>query len=135
MAKAHRRGSALATALAALAIAGCGPFAGKSEEDKARDTLTELIMARNQRHFGKVCGLIAAQALAKLKGSGTTCEKALARTVPADTTITIRIDQVRVQGDRATVDAAVSQTGGAGRTQTILLVKEGGDWKVSQVGF
>jgi hypothetical protein len=29
----------------------------------------------------------------------------------------------------------VSQNGGAGDAQTILLVKESGDWKLSQVGF
>jgi entry exclusion lipoprotein TrbK len=131
-----RRAKALLAALAAIALAGCGPVGGgKSDEDKARDALTELIDARNQRDFAKVCSVIASPALAKFKRAGTTCDEALPRLVPKDTTITIRIDQVRVSGDRATVDATVSQTGGAGHAQTILLVKEAGDWKISQAGF
>ena len=48
---------------------------------------------------------------------------------------TIRVEQVRVQGDRATVDATVSHNAGAGNAESILLVKENGDWKVTQVGF
>jgi hypothetical protein len=126
-----------AIALLAAPVAGCDApvVGGKSDTDAAGDTLTELIDARNRRDFGAVCDLIAEQQLAKFRQAGTTCEKALPRVAKKDTTITIRIEQVRVSGDRATVDATVSQTGGAGNAQTILLVKEGGDWKVSQVGF
>jgi hypothetical protein len=128
----------LLTAVVALAapLSGCGtPFGGKSDSEAAGDTLTQLIDARNQRDFGAVCDLIAQEQLAKFKRAGTTCEKALPRLAKKGTTITIRIEQVRVSGDRATVDATVSQTGGAGNAQTILLVKENGDWKVSKVGF
>ena len=130
-------------ALLALTVALAAPLAscdapivgGKSDTEAAGDTLTELIAARNRRDFAAVCDLIAEQQLAKFKRAGTTCEKALPKVAKKDTTITIRIEQVRVSGDRATVDATVSQTGGAGNAQTILLVKENGDWKVSQVGF
>jgi len=125
----------LGIALAAMAIAGCGPLAGKSDEDQAGDTVTDLIEARNQGDFATVCELISADQLVKFTQAGTTCEKALPKLAKKGTTTTIRIEQVRVSGDRATVDASVSQTGGAGRAQTILLIKEDGDWKVSQVGF
>ncbi|HEY8778844.1 MAG TPA: hypothetical protein VIL93_03555 [Solirubrobacterales bacterium] len=97
--------------------------------------MTQLIEARNQGDFVKVCSLIASQQLAKFKQAGTTCERALPKLAQKGTTTSINIDQVRVSGDRATVDATVSQNGGAGNAQTILLVKEGADWKVSQVGF
>ena len=93
--------------------------------------MTQLIEARNQGDFVKVCSLIASQQLAKFKQAGTTCERALPKLAQKGTTTSINIDQVRVSGDRATV----SQNGGAGNAQTILLVKEGADWKVSQVGF
>jgi hypothetical protein len=137
MARARPSRVALLVAIAALAAAlpGCGPLGGKSDTDAAGDAVTELIAARNQRDFGAVCDLIAEQQLAKFRRAGTTCEKALPHLAKKGTTTTIRIEQVRVSGDRATVDATVSQTGGAGNAQTILLVKEGGDWKVSQVGF
>jgi len=130
-----RKAKVLAMALMTIALAGCGPFGGKSEQDKAGDTVTQLIEARNQGDFVKVCSLIASQQLAKFKQAGTTCERALPKLAQKGTTTSINIDQVRVSGDRATVDATVSQNGGAGNAQTILLVKEGADWKVSQVGF
>jgi hypothetical protein len=131
-----RPAKVLVAALTAIALTGCGPLGGgKSNEEEAGDTLTELIDARNQRDFGKVCSLIASEQLAKFKSAGTTCAKDLTRRVPADTNVTIRIDQVRVSGDRATVDVTVSETGGAGRAQTILLVKQNGDWKVSHACF
>jgi hypothetical protein len=130
-----RRARVVAVALMTIALAGCGPFGGKSEQDKAGDTVTQLIEARNQGDFVKVCSLIASQQLAKFKQAGTTCERALPKLAQKGTTTSINIDQVRVSGDRATVDATVSQNGGAGNAQTILLVKQGADWKVSQVGF
>lgn len=122
-------------ALAAIAIAGCGPLGGESDEDQVDDAVTELIEARNQRDFAQVCSLISAQQLDKFARAGTSCEESLPKIAKEGTTTTIRIEQVRVRDDRATVDATVSQTGGAGRAQTILLVKEDGDWKVSKVGF
>lgn len=134
MVLAHRPGALLAVTLT-LAFAGCGPFGGESDEDTAGDTVTELIAARNQSDFETVCGLIASDQLAKFNRAGTSCEQALPRLAKEGTTTTIRIEQVRVRGDRATVDATVSHSGGAGTPQTILLVKEDGDWKVSQVGF
>jgi hypothetical protein len=130
-----RKAVIVAVALMAIALAGCGPFGGKSDQEKAGDTVTQLIEARNQGDFVKVCSLIASQQLAKFKAAGTSCERALPKLARRGTTTSINIQQVRVSGDRATVDATVSQNGGAGNAQTILLVKEGSDWKVSQVGF
>jgi hypothetical protein len=123
------------TVTLALALCGCGPLGGKSDEDQASDTVTELVQARNQGDFAKVCDLIASTLLAKFKQGGTTCEKALPKVAQKGTTTTIRVEQVRVNGDRATVDATVSHNAGAGLPQTILLLKEGGDWKVAQFGF
>jgi hypothetical protein len=122
-------------ALAALASAGCGPLGSKSESDQVSDALNKLIDARNQGDYATVCDLISDQQLVKFKAAGTTCQKALPRIAQKGSTTTIRIDQVRVSGERATVDATVSHNAGAGNAQTILLVKEGGDWKVAQVGF
>jgi Domain of unknown function (DUF4878) len=130
-----RRLRAGAIAAAAIAVGGCGPLGGESDADQAGDALTELIAARNRGDFGSVCELISAQQLAKFSAAGTTCRETIPKLAREGTTTTIRIEQVRVSGDRATVDATVSQTGGAGRAQTILMVKEDGDWKVGKVGF
>jgi hypothetical protein len=130
-----RTAKVVAVTLLTVVLAGCGPFGGKSEEDKAGDAVTQLIDARNHGDFAKVCSLIAAQQLAKFKQAGTTCLNVLPKLARKGTTTTINIDQVRVSGNRARVDATVSQNGGAGNARTILLVKESGGWKVSDVGF
>jgi ketosteroid isomerase-like protein len=122
----------LVAALAGGVLSGCGPF-GESEKG-ARDTLTELIEARNARDFERVCDLLAEQQLQKFRRADTNCEEQLSARA-SDVTIRLRIDEVRVSGDRATVNATVGQEGQAGQAQTVLLVKEDGDWKVSQVGF
>jgi PBP1b-binding outer membrane lipoprotein LpoB len=130
-----QRPAVIAVLLAALALAGCGPFGGKSDEDQVRDTVDQLVTARNQSHFADVCSLFASAQLAQFKKANTTCEKFLQQHAAPDTTTTIRVEQVRVEGDRATVDATVSHNAGAGNAESILLVKENGDWKVTQVGF
>jgi Domain of unknown function (DUF4878) len=121
--------------LAALVFAGCGPFGGRSDEEQASDTVTSLVEARNQGDFAKVCDLIATTQLAKFKQAGTSCEKALPPLAQKGSATSIRIERVRVNDDRATVDAIVSHNAGADRAQTILLLKEDGGWKVTQVGF
>ena len=107
--------------LLSLGLGGCGPFGGRSDKQKAGDTVTQLIDARNQFDWPKVCDLLSTGQLAKFRKAGTSCEKALPKVAQKGTTITIRVEQVRVSGDHATVDATVSQSGGAGRAQTILL--------------
>ncbi len=135
MAKAATSRCVAALALAAIAFAGCGPFGSKSDEDQVHDAVDQLVTARNQAHFDEVCSLFASAQLAKFKKAGTTCQKFLSANAQPDTTTTIRVEQIRVQGDRATVDATVSHNAGAGKTETILMLKENGDWKVSSVGF
>jgi Domain of unknown function (DUF4878) len=112
-----------------LVLAGCGPFGGKSDSEKAGDTLTELVEARNEGDYARVCELIAAPDLAKFKQAGVSCEKTIRQRFGAAASTTIRIEDVKVKGDHASVDATVSQTGGAGFARTFRLVKEDGDWK------
>jgi hypothetical protein len=129
---AHGSKAKLAAALAvsfAIAIGGCGPLGGESEEDEAGDTLTELVEARNQGDFAAVCDLISSQDLARFDQAGVSCQETLRQRFGRGSTTTVRIEEVRIKGDRATVDATVSQTGGAGRAQTFLLLKEDGEWR------
>ncbi|MEK6276560.1 MAG: nuclear transport factor 2 family protein [Actinomycetota bacterium] len=128
--------TALALAATALALAGCGPFGGESEEDKAGDAVTELIDARNDGDFARVCELLAKPVVDGIEGtSGKSCDEALGSLAEGQRSQTVRIDEVRVEGDRATVDATVGPTGQAGVPQNILLIKEEGDWKVATANF
>jgi ketosteroid isomerase-like protein len=135
MGRSAKRVAGTALAVAAVALAGCGPFGGESEEDKAGDAVTELVDARNAGDFARVCALIAEQQLGAFEKAGTTCQESLPRLAEGGTSTAVRIDEVRVEGERATVDATVSRRGQGGRAQTILLVKEDGEWKVAEVGF
>jgi PBP1b-binding outer membrane lipoprotein LpoB len=123
------RATIAAISILVLLLAGCGPFGGKSEQDKAGEVLTELVDARNEGDYARVCELIAAPDLAKFKRAGVSCEKTIRQRFGATASTTIRIEEVKVKGDRASVDATVSQTGGAGFARTFRLVKEDGDWK------
>jgi hypothetical protein len=132
-----RKAGVVALAVVAIAIPGCGiGGGGKSEVQRAREAITELVNAFNRHDYGTVCSLISAEQLTKIQQPGAPCRKVVAQAAPKGAAeITLRIDQVRVRGDNATVDATVSRTGGAGRAETILMVKEKGDWKFAQVGF
>ena len=123
------RATIAALLISVLVLAGCGPFGGKSDQDKAGDTLTELVEARNEGDYARVCELIAAPDLAKFKKAGVSCENTIRARFGKTASTTIRIEDVKVKGDHASVDATVSQTGGAGFARTFRLVKENGDWK------
>jgi Domain of unknown function (DUF4878) len=123
------RATLAALTILALVLAGCGPFGGKSDEEKAGDTLTELVEARNEGDYARVCELISVQDLKKFKQAKVSCEKTIRQRFGATASTTIRIEDVQVKDDRATVDATVSQTGGAGFARTFQLVKEDGEWK------
>jgi hypothetical protein len=112
-----------------LVLAGCGPFGGESDSEKAGDTLTELVEARNEGDYARVCELISAQDLKKFKQAKVSCETTIRQRFGKTASTTIRIEDVKVKGDHASVDATVSQTGGAGFARTFRLVKEDGDWK------
>src|SRR4051794_24737289 len=126
----------LATVLAALAAAGCGGGGGKDGE-QGGGAVKSLIHARNNNDFATVCdGLAAAQVKGIKKSSGLSCPEALHSVPGATTTRTkLQIQQIRISGDRATVEATVHHNGQAGQDQSILMVKEDGDWKVASAGF
>lgn len=125
----------LAATLAILGACGCG--SGSSSEQQVRDAIKVLIHARNVDDFATVCDGLAAEQVAGIrKNSGLTCPEAL-HSVPGavDTKTNLQIQQIRVSGDRATVEATVHQNGGKGQDQSILMIKENGDWKVASAGF
>ena len=123
------RATIAALSIFVLVLFGCGPFGSKNDSEKAGDALTELVNARNEGDYARVCELIAAPDLAKFKRAGVSCEKTIRERFGATASTTIRIEEVKVKGDHASVDATVSQTGGAGFARTFRLVKEDGDWK------
>lgn len=126
----------LAIALAAVAIAGCG---GEREEDKVRKVVDSFVAAGNERDAGAACELLAAEqieAVERLAGGGS-CETALGQILAAagSENTEVTVEAVRVEGDRATVDATVSGAGTADQAQSLLLVRENGEWKLASGGL
>ena len=128
----------LAIALAAALAAGCGG-GGVSDEDQVRDVVTSFVQAGKDRDAAEACSLLAADQLKVVEqlGGGAGCEQVLggflakANAVGTD----LKIEDVRVEGDRATVDATVKAAGSSPKAESILLVKEDGEWKLASAGL
>jgi len=130
----HLRPTSLAIAAAAIAIAasGCGGDDTSSEDD-VREAVTSFVEAGNDRDAEAVCGLVTKeQAETIAQASGGSCEAALEAVLgaadPAETEIVI--EDVRVRGERATVDATIKQ-GTESQAQSISLIREDGEWRLT----
>lgn len=133
----RRTGSvALAAVLAAALIAGCG---GSSNEDQVRDVVESFVQAGKDKDAAEACGLLSTEKVKVVEqlAAGAGCEQVLGGLFArADATGTdVEIQDVRVEGSRATVDATVRAPGSAPKAESILLVKEDGDWKLASVGL
>lgn len=135
----RRRGISvsLAAALATVVVAGCG--GGSSDEDQVRDVVTSFVQAGKDRDAAEACSLLAADQVKAVErlGGGGDCAQVLggffAEANAAGTDV--EIQDVRVQGDRATVDATVKAAGSSPQPESILVVKEDGEWKIASAGL
>ena len=122
---------ALLVACAAL-VAGCGGGSGGGEET-ARDAAQAYVQARNQGDAGKVCELYSDQLIQQLGASN--CE-AFVKEQTAGVATSFTLVGVKESGDRAraTIQAAAAgETPGGGQLQ-ITLEKQGGEWKITDLG-
>jgi ketosteroid isomerase-like protein len=136
---------ALGAVVAALAIANVGPFSNPpTEADRARAALEEFFAAAQRKDYKAVCKLLTGPErtqveirAAAIAGNSTGCAAvldsplglALARTK-------VQIDDVRVSGNLAAIDAKL-RTPGAGRPQfrTYKLQELGGTWRISEISL
>jgi hypothetical protein len=142
----RRRGNVFAIALAVAAVlAGCG---GGDQEQSVRalieDTNTEgaeatveaFFRAGNQRDAKAICALLTAdQAQAFGQATGGDCESGMKAVFEEEDPprTKVIIEDVRVSGERATVDATITQ-GGETRPSSLDLIQEGGEWKLVDPG-
>ena len=139
----------VATAMALAGAAGCGDGEKGAPEESVRAlvedagtqgaqaTVEKFFAAGNERDAAAICGLVTAeQAAAFARAAGGECVdgmKALFEAQDPPRTELI-IEDVRVRGDRATVDATVTQ-GDETRPTSLSLIKEDGDWKLTDPGL
>ncbi|MFN2617542.1 MAG: hypothetical protein ABR581_10525 [Thermoleophilaceae bacterium] len=109
------RNSLIAVSLVLLPVlAGCG---GASDESKIRD-----VIALGNKHDPKVCERVTDKWLKSVTGGGKEdCQRLVKQTGTAK----FKVRKVTVKGDRATVDGSIRD-----KTGQLLLVKDGGDWKL-----
>jgi len=130
------RGAILALCLATL-LGGCGG-GSSSDEDQVRDVITSFVQAGKDRNAAEACSLLSADQVKSVEQlGGGSCATILggifskAKDVGTD----VEIQDVRVEGDRATVDATVKAPGSQPKAESILVVKEDGEWKLASAGL
>ena len=124
--------SASAALLAALAIVGCGGGGG-SDESEVTEVVEAFVTAGNEGDAGTICELLASeQADAIGRQAGGDCEEALGSFLDAAerSETEVEVEDVRIDGSRATADVTVIQDGDR-RSESLLLVEEDGDWRLA----
>ena len=128
----------MAILLAAALLVGCGSGGG-SDEDQVRDVVTSFVQAGKDRDAAEACSLLSADQVKTVESlsPGGSCATILGGIFAKakDVSTEVDIQDVRVEGDRATVDATVRSPGSQPKAQTILVVKEDGEWKLASAGL
>jgi hypothetical protein len=136
------RSAVLAAAVAAAAVAGCAPSTTSSsnstskfrgDQRQAAQTIEDLEAAANDGKETKICNELLSRALAgRLASHGASCPVATKGAVKDADSVGMTVEQVRINGDRATARVKLER-GDKDRFANIQLVREGGRWKISQL--
>jgi hypothetical protein len=135
------RPALLAAAVAAAALAaGCAPSTRSSsnstskfrgDQRQAAQTIEDLEAAANDGNEAKICRELLSRSLAgRLASHGASCVAATKEAVWDADSLGMTVDQVRIEGDRATARVTLDR-GDKDRVANIQLVREGGRWKIS----
>lgn len=133
-----KQGSLAAAALVAtLALAGCGETA-TTNNFKGEEHQVAARVASFQKHVSessqkKVCQEdLAAELTKRIAASGKGCEDALKEQLKDVEDLTLTIEGVTIDGKKASATVKSTRDGKT-KPATLLLVKEGQDWKISGV--
>ena len=130
----------LAAALAAGALAGCAPQQTRSSDSVSKFTgdqraaaqaVEDLESAAQDSDEAKLCTRVLAKAFAdRLAAAGQGCAAAVNAAIKDTDSIDMTVESVRVAGDRATARVKF-ETGKKDRSGNVVLVREGGRWRVA----
>ena len=135
------RSALLALAVAAVALlAGCAPSTTsssnstskfKGDQRQAAQTIKDLEAAANDGDEAKICRDLLSRSLAgRLASHGASCAAAAKGAVKDTDSVGMTVEQVRINGDRATARVTLDR-GDKDRVTNIQLVLEGGRWRIS----
>lgn len=134
----------LGGALVVLAATDTGPFSDPpSEEERVADVVERFFGAASQGDSPTFCGLLTTDARDALQVETAQrlhsdevprCERILDAlgSVFAGSQVSVRY--VSVSGNRARVEARYKLSGAAAEPRTVLLLEEGGEWRISDPG-
>jgi ABC-type oligopeptide transport system substrate-binding subunit len=140
----HRPRSALLAAVVAAAavLAGCAPSTTsssnstskfKGDQRQAAQTIEDLEAAANDGNETKICNELLSRALSgRLAAHGASCPVATKAAVKDADSVGMTVDQVRINGDRATARVTLDR-GNKDRVVNMQLVREGGRWKIAEL--
>ncbi|MDQ6751477.1 MAG: hypothetical protein M3Z33_12090 [Actinomycetota bacterium] len=112
-----------------MAASGCG---GSSEQQKVRSTLTRYEQASARQDYAQLCDKVLSRALvARLSRVGLPCQQALRMGLGSVQAPKLEILKVKVMGPRALALVRSSAVGQQASTDTIELVLDGSDWRLS----
>jgi hypothetical protein len=123
-----RVSASAAAALAAVGLAACGA----SAEDRVRSTLDDLSRATARKDYPTLCQKVFAKVLVeRISSIGLPCEKAMSIGLGSRRRPRLRVLSVEVDGNQANAEVRSSARGEKPSVDTVHLVEEGGDWRVS----
>lgn len=131
--------------LAALALAGCAGGSGgedssgkfEGEQKLVANTVEDLETAADDRDGAKVCrDLIAAELQQRISRSaqGTACSRAVDDAIEDADATDLEVRSVVVRGTSATAVVRADLGDDRSEDRTMSLVKQGGRWKISDLG-
>jgi ketosteroid isomerase-like protein len=134
---------ALTAVLAAVALGGCGTSSGsttadfKGEQRAVAQVVEDLQDAGRRGDAQRMCDdLLAKPVVARLTASGASekrsCADTLDESLKDADTFDLEVTKVTVTGGQAQATVR-SDAGKKDRTDTIALVKEGRNWKLSEI--
>ena len=121
--------------VAVVSLAACG---GGSDEDKAKETVSQFFTALDKNDTDKLCNdLLTKEFIAQTTGAtgdraGEQCPRAFSQLRASDVKLG-KVRKVSVDGDEATVRAAIVRQGQS-LPQVFRLKKEDGDWRLAGSG-
>ena len=121
--------------LSTVAIAACGGDDEPTPEEQVRTTLRAFVTAVEGRDYQALCDRIFAPSLLESAQSiGLPCEVAMRTSLGELEEPTLSVGAVTVDGDRASAEVKTSARGQQPSTDTVVLTRQQGRWRVSGLG-
>ena len=129
----------LLLALAAV-LAGCGPAPSSSSNFKGAEkdvaqVIEDLQSNAQSRKPSAICNDVLSRALAdKVKSGGSDCAGEMEKVTGDADDFELKVTDVTITGNTATATVKARRGDDKNASTTFSLVKEGGDWRLSDLG-